>query len=68
MKILEVYPKDVYATVEFSLQQLDMILEFLDNSIVEYNSEEKPKLHEAVRYVKNEFIPKSETLLEDYKK
>ena len=65
MKILAVYPKDVYVNVEFSVKQIDMILEFLDNSEVTYNKEEQPKLHEAVTYVKNELFEKMQTIFDD---
>lgn len=65
MKVLAVYPKDVYVDVAFSMKQVDMILEFLDNSQVSYSQEENPKLHEAVLYVKNDLFKKLQTVLED---
>ncbi|HDZ15565.1 hypothetical protein LCGC14_1082980 [marine sediment metagenome] len=65
MKILEIYPKDVYVKVEFSLKQILHLVSFLNNSVVEYSSEEKPAVHEAVSYVKNDLFPQLDTLLED---
>lgn len=67
MKILAVYPKDVYTTVEFSAHQIDLILEFLDNVNMQYNSEEKHKLHEAVKYINEQFVPTAAQFLDDIK-
>ncbi len=65
MKILEVYPKDVYVKTEFSLKQIALLAEFLNNSVVQYSSEDKPALHEAVSYVKDDLFPKLDSLLTD---
>lgn len=65
MKVLAVYPKDVYAQVEFSTKQIDMILEFLDNSEIRYSKDDNPKLHEAVSYVQNDLFTKMQTLFDD---
>ena len=56
MKVLGIEPRDVYVMFEMSHAQIELVLDFLDKSTVEYDSKEEPKLAEAVSYVKNDFF------------
>ncbi len=66
MKILEIYPKDFYITVELSLREVHKILVALDGSALVYNGK-KPEEKEAVEFVKDNLYPMLERLYEENK-
>jgi hypothetical protein len=57
VKIIDVQPKDIHVTIEFSLKQLKNIESFLKRSQVEFNSTEEPEMLEVFQYVIDEFYP-----------
>jgi len=63
MKIIDVQPKDIYVTTEFSLVQLKWLQMFLNRSTVEYSSEDEPEIVEAVKYVTDKLYPDLESFL-----
>ncbi len=67
MKVLGIEPRDVYVVFEISHAQIEHVLDFLDKSTVEYDSEAEPKLAAAVSYVKNEFFAVLNQVSEDLK-
>jgi len=52
LKILSVRPKGIYVDLEFSVENLKHLLDFLDKCRVTYDSEEEPEFREAELYVK----------------
>lgn len=57
MKIIEVQPKDIYATVEFSIKQLRSLQMFLERAEVKYASKEEPEMVEVVEYIMDKLYP-----------
>jgi len=55
MKILDVQPKDIHVTLEFSLNEIDLILEYLDHVKVAYVKEAEPKMAQADDLIKSMF-------------
>jgi hypothetical protein len=55
-KVLNVYPKDVYATIEFSMDQLKKIRTFMDKSHMDFRRDVAEEAG-AARYVQEEFYP-----------
>lgn len=58
MRVVDVKPKDICVLVEMGLSEIEKVLDFLDGSIVEFDSEKNKKLSDAVDYVKSDFYPK----------
>lgn len=56
MQIISIRPKDVYITIEMPIEEITMILDFLDNAEVSYDSKEDTKLDKAVKFVKEVFF------------
>jgi hypothetical protein len=67
MKIVDIYPKDFYVTVELSLKEVNKIIVALDKSQIKYDSK-NPQEIEAVEFVKSEFFPLLNRLYEENKK
>jgi len=67
MKVLGIEPRDVYLIFEMSHAQIELTLDFLDKCTIEYDSEQEPKLAEAVSYVKNDFFTVLNQVSEDMK-
>ena len=57
MKIIDVQPKDIYVTTEFSLSQLKLLCLYLSSSKVEYSSEDEPEMVGACIYVTDKLYP-----------
>ena len=68
MRVLKVYSKETFAEVEFSMQQIKHILDFLDKCSVKYNSKEEPSLVEASEYVTNDFLKTLDSLYNEFNK
>lgn len=67
MEILEVYPKDWYVRIEFSVTQVNYILDFLDKC--EFHGDPKdPKMNDAQDYVIKQFFPQLNVLSDEMKK
>ena len=67
MKVVSIEARDVYVTLDFSLKQINYILDYLSRCTVEYNSKEEPEMAEADKYVKDTVFPNLEALSEDLK-
>jgi len=67
MRVLGIEPRDIYVVLEMSHAQIELVLDFLDKSTIEYDSKTQPKLAEAVSYVKNEFFSTLNQVSEDLK-
>ena len=69
MKIVGVEPRDIHVIVDFSIKELDMILEVLERSEVDPGTgEDKERIEEALEYVKGQFVPVFDQLVEESKK
>jgi hypothetical protein len=68
MKVLNVAPKDVYVTIEISLESLKLLKEALSISEIKYNSKEKPEDAKAAAFLKDTFFPFLDTTIEDISK
>lgn len=67
MEILDVYPKDWHVRLEFSLEQIIYILDFLNKC--EFKGDMKAVQNiKAKDYVIGEFFPKLDKLSEDIQK
>lgn len=64
-RVLDVRPKGVYVTMEFSLEDLRRLQTFLSGSEVKYNSEEEPEMAKAVEYITNKFYPDLTVFLDE---
>ncbi len=64
MKIIDVQPKDIYVTTEFSLVQLKWLHLYLSGSKFEYSSEDEPELVEAMYYIVDKLYPKLTSFIE----
>jgi len=53
---------------EFTPDQLEKVLDFLDHSVTTYDSKVEPKMVDSVEYVKGTFYPIVRDLLEELKK
>jgi len=67
MRILSVRPKGIYVDIEFSVEQLQQVLDFLDHSECKFNSEIEPEMKQANDYVVNVFYPEIRGLLKEVK-
>ena len=66
MKVLAVFPKDICTHLEFTMTQLNYILDYLDRCTVD--SEKEPKLDkEAIKYVKEDFFSQLDKLTDSMK-
>lgn len=57
-KIIGIYPKDIYSTIELSSKQVKYILDFLGKCRLEYDGTLNPEMKTAVDYVTNDFFSK----------
>lgn len=67
MKILSVAPKDVYITLEFSVEQVKQILDFLDHAEVRFDGEDEPEMKVATDYIKEVLYPQLDQVYQDVK-
>jgi len=67
MKIVGVELRDVYITLDFSLKELQHLLNFLDKCKVDYNGENEIELKKSVKYVTGELFPQLDKLEGDIK-
>ena len=67
MRIVKVEPRDFYITLDFSLKQVNMILDYLSKCVVEYDGEEDLEMKEADDYMKNQFFKQLDVLSEEIK-
>ena len=68
MNILEVRPKGMYVTIEFSMEQLDRLRNFLSCSKASYDSKEDPEMVIAAQYVTETFYPELDRFIEGMEK
>ena len=52
MKVLAIESKDIYVTLQFSVTQIQNLLDFIDKCVVEYDSAEEPEFEAKDLYVK----------------
>lgn len=67
MKILEVRPKGIYITMEFSLEEIGYLLDFLDKCEVKYDPGKEKDFVKSKEYVTKKFFPELDQLNEDLK-
>jgi len=66
MRIISVEPRDVYIGLEFSHQQIEFILIYLDRCTASPDPK-NPDFDKAADYVTNEFFKKLDKLSEEIK-
>jgi len=66
MRIISVEPRDVYVGLEFSHQQIEYILTYLDRCVASPDPK-NPDFDKAADYVTNEFFKKLDKLSEEIK-
>lgn len=57
MRITNVEHRDIFVNLEFSLEELNQILNFLSFAQVNYDSEEYPEMAESAKFVSEELFP-----------
>ncbi len=57
MKILNIEKKDVWVTMEFSAEHLDMLKMIFDHATIEFDKEKEPEMEEANAYLQEHFYP-----------
>jgi len=65
MKIVDVAHRDIYVTVEFSLEQILMLRALMDKAEITYEAQDK-FLSEAVKYLHEGFEPTLKFLAEKF--
>jgi hypothetical protein len=68
MQILEVRPKGMYVTVEFSIEQLERLRDFLSCSKAVYNSKDSPKMNNAAQYITEVLYPALDEFIDNAEK
>lgn len=66
MRVLELYPKDFYVTMELSLKEINKIRIALSKAELIFDGK-KPEEKEAVGFVKDQFYPMLDRLYEENK-
>ena len=67
MKILDLYPRDFYVTVELSLKEVGKILMVLDKAELKIDGK-NPQEIEAAQFLKETFFKQLDLLYEENKK
>lgn len=57
MNVVKVEKRDTHIVLDFSLQEIYYLKRVLDNSEIEYNSEEDPLMGEVIRWFDEDFYP-----------
>jgi len=65
MNIIDVRPKGMYVTIEFSFEQLERIRDFLEKAKVAFDSTEEPEMAVASQYVTETFYPELDRFIEE---
>ena len=68
MRVLNIYPKDVYVQFEISIDQIEMVLDASEKIKIIYDSKEEPKITKAVEYFTNDFLKTLNEVVEDVKR
>jgi hypothetical protein len=66
MKIIDIYPKDVFVNVELSLAEVEYLVVVLNKAQLRYDSE-KPTEVKAIEFVKDRFFPMLNSIVEENK-
>jgi len=66
MNVLKIFPKNICTHIEFSITQLDYILDYLDRCT--FDAEKEPVMaEEAKKYVEEDFFKQLDGLTESMK-
>jgi hypothetical protein len=68
MNVVDVYPKEVYASLEIPITEIAYILTFYDSARPLYDKVFSDQMGEEGEYMENEFIAKLRLLFEDVQK
>jgi hypothetical protein len=67
MRVVDIYPRDFYVTVELSLKEVGKILKALEKAQLNFDSKNREEI-EAVEYVKGTLFRTLDQLYEENKK
>ena len=67
MRVVDIYPRDFYVTVELSLKEVGKILTALEKAELKFDSKKHEEI-EAVEYVKGTFFKTLDQLYEENKR
>jgi len=67
MRVVDIYPRDFYVTVELSLKEVGKILMALEKAQLNFDSKNREEI-EAVEYVKGTLFRTLDQLYEENKK
>lgn len=65
MKVINVEHRDIYVTLDLSLQELKFLDQALDHTTLEFNGEEEPEMKVADHFVRETFAPTIKELLKE---
>jgi len=68
MNVIDVYPKEVHANLEISVQEIAHILTFYDDARPLYDKVYADQRSEEGEYMANEFIAKLRLIFDDVRK
>lgn len=68
MKILAVEPRDIHVVLELSAKELNMLLDFLGASKVEFDSKDNPEMAKAVKWVGEDLFKVLDELSSDIRR
>jgi len=66
MKIIDIYPKDVFVSVELSLAEVEYLVVILNKAQLRYDSEKLMEV-KAIEFVKDRFFPMLNSIVEENK-
>jgi hypothetical protein len=67
MRVIDLYPRDFYVTIEISLREVQKIVTALGKAELKFDGT-VPHEVEAIQFIKEQFYPLLETLYEENKK
>jgi hypothetical protein len=68
MNVVDVYPKDIHASLEISIKEIAKILTFYDDARPLYDKVFADSMGEEGEYMENEFIAKLRQVFENVQK
>lgn len=67
MNIVKVEKRNTYITLDFPLEEINYLKHIFDNSTIQFNSEEDDDMPKAVKWLKEEFYPLLDEIMENIK-
>ena len=66
MNIEKIEPRDIHITIDISLKEVNMLLDYLNHCTMEFNSEDEPDMIKVKEFVENEFFVPLDRVTEEF--